>query len=50
MREIVGVVGDVRNRALNQEPRAAFYVPQAQVPFSQMIMIMKTKGDPRASG
>ena len=46
MREIVGVVGDVKNRALSTEPQAVFYVPQTQVPFSQMIMVVKTTGDP----
>ena len=47
MREIVGVVGDVRNRGLNTESRPAYYVPQTQVPFSQMVMVVKTAGEPR---
>ena len=47
MREIIGVVGDVRNRALNTPPRPAYYVPQTQVPFSQMSIVVKTKTDPR---
>jgi putative ABC transport system permease protein len=47
MREIVGVVGDVRNRGLNTEPRPAYYVPQTQVPFSQMVTVVKTTHDPR---
>lgn len=47
MREIVGVVGDVRNRGLNTEPRAAYYVPQTQVPFSQMVGVVKTTSEPR---
>ena len=46
MREIVGVVGDVKNRGLSTTPQAAYYLPQTQVPFSQMIMVMKTIGDP----
>ena len=46
MREIVGVVGDVKNRALSTAPQAAYYLPQTQVPFSQMIMVVKTIGDP----
>src|SRR5437016_1824142 len=29
MREIVGVVSDIRNRALNTEPKPAYYLPQA---------------------
>ena len=48
MREIVGVVGDVRNRALNTEPRAAYYVPQTQVPFTQMVLVVKTNTEPHS--
>ena len=48
MREIVAVVGDVRNRALNTEPRPAYYVPQTQVPFSQMAIVMKTNTEPHS--
>ena len=47
-REIVGVVADVRNRNLSSELRAGYFVPQAQVPFSQMTMIVRTTGDPHA--
>ena len=48
MREIVGVVGDVRNRSLNAEARPAYYVPQTQIPFSQMVMVVKTDHDPHS--
>ncbi len=48
MREIVGVVGDVRNRTLNTEPRPAYYVPQTQVPFSQMVVVAKTTTEPHS--
>ena len=48
MREIIGVVGDVRNRGLSTEPRAAYYVPHTQMPFSQMIAVVKTKSEPRS--
>jgi putative ABC transport system permease protein len=48
MREIVGVVGDVRNRNLSTEPRAAYYVPQTQVPFGQMVAVVKTNSEPRS--
>jgi putative ABC transport system permease protein len=48
MREIVGVVADVRNRALNTEPKPAYYLPQSQVPFNQLIVVMKTTGDPNS--
>jgi putative ABC transport system permease protein len=48
MREIVGVVGDVRNRNLSTESKPAYYVPQTQVPFSEMVTVVKTNGEPRA--
>ena len=48
MREIVGVVGDVRNRSLNTEPRPAYYVPQTQTPFSQTTVVVKTTKDPHS--
>lgn len=47
-REIVGVVGDIRNRTLNTEPKPAYYVPQTQVPFSQMGIVVKTTNEPRS--
>ena len=31
-RQIVGIVGDVRDGALNQDPQPTMYVPFAQVP------------------
>jgi putative ABC transport system permease protein len=46
VREIVGVVADIRNRALSTEPKPAYYVPQSQVPFSQLTVVAKTAGDP----
>jgi putative ABC transport system permease protein len=48
MCEIVGVVGDVRNRSLSTESKPAYYVPQTQVPFSQMIGVVKTVNEPRS--
>ena len=47
-REIVGVVGDVRNRGLNTDSPAAYYVPQTQVPFSQLVGVIKTSNEPRS--
>ena len=41
MREIVGVVGDVKNQSLGAEPKPAFYVPHAQVPFNQMTVVLQ---------
>ena len=48
MREIVGVVGDVRNRGLSVEPKPAYYEPETQVPFNQLVGVIKTEGDPHS--
>lgn len=48
MREIVGVVADVRNRNLNSELRPGYFMPMAQVPFNQMTLIVRTTNDPRS--
>jgi putative ABC transport system permease protein len=48
MREIVGVVSDVRNRNLSSELRPGYFVPAAQVPFNQMTMIVRTTNDPHS--
>jgi putative ABC transport system permease protein len=45
-REIVGVVADIRNRNLSSEPRPGYFLPQAQVPFNQMTMVVRTTNDP----
>ena len=47
MREIVGVVADVKNRNLNSTVEPAYFVPQAQVPFNQMTLVVRTTNDPR---
>lgn len=44
-RKIVGVVGDVHGRALEQEPRPQFYVPYAQRPFREMSIVVRTRGE-----
>jgi putative ABC transport system permease protein len=48
MREIVGIVADVRNRDLNSDLRPGFFLPYAQLPFNQMTMVVKTDGDPKS--
>jgi putative ABC transport system permease protein len=48
MREIVGVVADIRNRALNSEPKPAYYMPQSQVPFTQLVVVVKSSNDPHS--
>ena len=47
-REVVGVVGNIRNRALSTEPQPVYYVPHTQVPLSQMTVVVKTTNDPRS--
>ena len=46
MREIVGVVGDVKHRALWRQPDPESYVPYDQVAIGQMFVVMRTAGDP----
>jgi len=48
MREIVGVVGDIRNRTLNTPPKPAYYLPQSQIPFNQMTVVVKTTTEPHS--
>ncbi len=48
MREIVGVVGDVKSLSLSAEPKPAFYEPHAQVPFNQMTVVLRTSPDPHS--
>ena len=48
MREIVGVVADVRNRNLTSDWRPGYFVPQTQIPFDQMTMVVKTTSDPHS--
>ena len=48
MREIVGIVGDVRNQNLSTEQKPAYYVPQTQVPFNQLVAVVKTNAEPHS--
>jgi len=48
MREIIGVVGDAKNRNLSSEFRPGYFVPQAQIPFNQMTLLVKTASDPHS--
>jgi putative ABC transport system permease protein len=54
-RQIVGIVGDMRNERLNADPLPMMYVPQAQLPNAenawlarngQMVWILRTRGAP----
>jgi putative ABC transport system permease protein len=48
--EIVGVVGDVKLHALDEEPRPTVYWPHAELVYSSMTFVMRAKGDPAALG
>jgi predicted permease len=48
VREVIGVVGDVRSAALNQTPVPESYVPYAQSPFQSVVVALRAPGDPAA--
>ena len=43
---IVGIVGDVHHRGLDQPVKPEFYLPLAQVPYSSMILAVRSTQDP----
>ncbi len=45
-REIVGVVGDVRQRGLLGEPVPEVFLPLRQAPFGSMTLLVRSAGDP----
>jgi putative ABC transport system permease protein len=47
MKEIVGVVGDVKHRGLNAKAPPEIYFPHAQMPLSSMTIIVRSATDPR---
>jgi putative ABC transport system permease protein len=44
--EIIGVVGDVRRSGLDTTPQAMSYWPQAELPFSAMMLGIRTEANP----
>ena len=46
LREIVGVVGDVRGSALSDAPEPTVYAPIMQAPYSNLSVIVRTTRDP----
>ena len=48
IREIVGVVGDVKHQNLQDPPQPEIYFAQSQMPMSAMTVVVRTAGDPRA--
>jgi putative ABC transport system permease protein len=56
-RQIVGIVGDIRDGALNQDPQPTMYVPFAQLPDAVIALnariaalgwVVRTRGEPHA--
>lgn len=47
--EVVGVVGDVRQDGLNEDPPATVYVPNALSPRRGASFLLRTDGDPSAT-
>ena len=45
---IVGIVGDVKQVAINEPTRPQLYVPYAQDPFTFANLVVRTHGDPLA--
>jgi putative ABC transport system permease protein len=46
--EVVGVVGDVRHKGLDSEPRPEFFTPHRQDPTGSMIFVVRTASDPQS--
>ena len=47
-REIVGIVGDIKQYGVDQATTAQAYEPFAQVPFTSVNLVMRTNGSPAA--
>ena len=47
-REIVGIVGDIRNSNISAAPEPAYYVPLSQLMFGPPSLVVRTAGEPTA--
>jgi predicted permease len=47
VREVVGVVGDVRDAALGARPVPETFIPHAQAPLGAMALVIRTSGEMR---
>jgi predicted permease len=47
---VVGIVGDIRDQLLQQEPEPMMYLSFQQVPWSSMWLLVRGTGDPMALG
>jgi len=48
-RTIIGVVGDVRHSAIDEQPGAEVFLPFEQAPQSTMMLAVRTVGEPEAA-
>ena len=44
-RTVIGVVEDVKQTALDEEPRPQMYVPQSQMAYPGLALVVRSKGD-----
>src|SRR5436305_2109402 len=45
---IIGIIANVRHRALELEPQPEYYIPHAQFPMRDMILAVRSAQDPRS--
>jgi putative ABC transport system permease protein len=45
--EIVGVVGDIRQRSLDQDTRPGIFLSMAQAPTAPLVLVARAHGDPK---
>jgi putative ABC transport system permease protein len=48
MREIIGIVGNVKHQGLRGSAVPEFYFPQAQQPLTSLTLVVRTTDDPHA--
>jgi len=48
VREIVGIVGDIKRKGLTADPDPQFYLPYAQAIITNPYLVIRTSGDPAA--
>jgi predicted permease len=46
--QVVGVVGDVKNKTLENEPEPALYFVQTQFPYRNLTLVLRGQGAPEA--
>ncbi len=49
VREIVGVVGNVRHRSLRNDETPEMYLPATQIPFNEISLVVRTRVENAAS-